>query len=160
MRLAAKLMDWRIDIKSEEEKRQETQTAMALNMGAPLSALMEFGLAEATVDALVKAGIGTVEKLGTMTPEQLEALEGIDTEAVNQLQSAINGFYGQEDSGQEDGGQEAGGEEAEAPPADGVAEVAAQEPENTASATMSESVEAHTVAEAVPTEEQPAAPVV
>ena len=160
VRLAAKLMDWRIDIKSEEEKRQETQTAMALNMGAPLSALMEFGLAEATVDALVKAGIGTVEKLGTMTPEQLEALEGIDAEAVNQLQSAINGFYGQEDGGQEDSGQEAGGEEAEAPPADVVAEVAAQEPENTASATMSESVEAHTVAEAVPTEEQPAAPVV
>ena len=96
-----------------------------------------------------------------MTPEQLEALEGIDTEAVNQLQSAINGFYGQEDGGQEEEvGQDAGSEEAEAPPADVVAEVAAQEPENTASATMSESVEAHTVAEAVPTEEQPAAPVV
>ena len=148
VRLAAKLMDWRIDIKSEEEKRQETQTATSLNMGAPLSALMEFGLAESTVDALVKAGIGTVEKLGTMTPEQLEALEGIDAEAVNQLQNAINGYYGQED----------GGEEAEAPPVDVVAEVAAQEPENTASATISESVEAPTVAEAVPTEEQPAVP--
>jgi hypothetical protein len=37
-----------------------------------------------------------VEKLGSMTPEQLEAIEGIDAEAVNRIQQAINSFYGQE----------------------------------------------------------------
>jgi N utilization substance protein A len=58
--------------------------------------LIDYGLAEATVDALVKGDIGTVEKLGSMTPEQLEALEGIDAEAVNRIQQAINSFYGQE----------------------------------------------------------------
>jgi hypothetical protein len=61
-----------------------------------VSALIEHGLAEATVDALVKGDIGTVEKLGSMTPEQLEALEGIDGDAVNRIQQAINSFYGQE----------------------------------------------------------------
>jgi N utilization substance protein A len=91
------LLGWKIDIKSEEEKRQEVQNAInLLSTGAPVSALIDYGLAEATVDALVKGDIGTVEKLGTMTPEQLEALEGIDEEAVNRIQQAINGYYGQE----------------------------------------------------------------
>jgi len=31
-----------------------------------------------------------------MTPEQLEAIEGIDGDAVNRIQQAINSFYGQE----------------------------------------------------------------
>jgi len=67
-----------------------------LSTGAPVSALIEHGLAEATVDALVKGDIGTVERLGGMTPEELEALEGIDADAVNRIQEAINRFYGQE----------------------------------------------------------------
>lgn len=97
VRLAAKLLGWKIDIKSEEEKRQEVQNAIELlSTGAPVSALIDHGLAEITVDALVKADIGTVEKLGSMTPEALEALEGIDAESVNQIQTAINSFYAQE----------------------------------------------------------------
>jgi len=97
VRLAAKLLGWKIDIKSEEEKRQEVQNAIELlSTGAPVSALIEHGLGELTVDALVKADIGTVERLGSMTPEALEAIEGIDFDAVNQIQAAINSFYGQE----------------------------------------------------------------
>ncbi len=97
VRLAAKLLGWKIDIKSEEEKRQEVQNAIEqLSTGAPVSALIEHGLAEATVDALVKGDIGTVERLGGMTPEELEALEGIDADAVGRIQEAINRFYGQE----------------------------------------------------------------
>jgi N utilization substance protein A len=97
VRLAAKLLGWKIDIKSEEEKRQEVQNAInLLSTGVPVSALIDYGLSEAIVDALVKGDIGTVEKLGSMTPEQLEALEGVDVEAVNRIQQAINGYYGQE----------------------------------------------------------------
>jgi transcription termination/antitermination protein NusA len=113
VRLAAKLLGWKIDIKSEEEKRQEVQNAIEqLSTGAPVSALIEHGLAEATVDALVKGDIGTVERLGGMTPEELEALEGIDADAVNRIQEAINRFYGQE--------------YAEEPVADGVVEGVAE----------------------------------
>jgi N utilization substance protein A len=97
VRLAAKLLGWKVDIKSEEEKRQEVQNAIELlSTGAPVSALIEHGLSDVTVDALVKGDIGTVEKLGSMTPEELEALEGIDADAVNRIQQAINSFYGQE----------------------------------------------------------------
>src|SRR3974390_675169 len=72
VRLAAKLLGWKIDIKREEEKRQEVQNAIEqLSTGAPVSALIEHGLLEATVDALVRGNIGTVERLGSMTPEEL-----------------------------------------------------------------------------------------
>jgi N utilization substance protein A len=97
VRLAAKLLGWKIDIKSEEEKRQEVQNAIELlSTGAPVSALIEHGLADSIVDALVRGDIGTVERLGNMTPEELEALEGIDEAAVANIQTAINSFYGQE----------------------------------------------------------------
>src|SRR6202044_2250559 len=48
VRLAAKLLGWKIDIKSEEEKRQEVQNAMAalVSPGEPLSVLIEYGLSE------------------------------------------------------------------------------------------------------------------
>jgi N utilization substance protein A len=130
VRLAARLLGWKIDIKSEEEKRQEVQNAMdLLSTGAPVSALMDYGLPEATIDALVKGDIGTVEKLGNMTPEQLEALEGIDEETVNRIQQAINAYYGQEygeqpAAGLEQGAPEAAGEPAEAAPNEATAEEA------------------------------------
>ncbi len=97
VRLAAKLLGWKIDIKSEEEKRQEAQNAAdVFHMGAPVASLIEYGLSEPVVDALVKGSIGTVERLGSMTPEELESVPGIDVDSVNEIQYAINRYYGQE----------------------------------------------------------------
>jgi len=97
VRLAAKLLGWRIDIKSEEEKRQEVESQMAALVvpGAPVSVLLDHGLAEGVVDKLVEAGISTVEKLGAMTPEQLEEIPGIGPELVENIQQAVVGYYGQ-----------------------------------------------------------------
>ncbi len=81
VRLAAKLLGWKIDIKSEEEKRQEVESQMAaLSVGAPVSVLIEQGLTEEVVDKLSQPAIGTVEKLGAMTPEELEQIPGIGPE--------------------------------------------------------------------------------
>ena len=63
--------------------------------GAPVSVLIEHGLEEAIVEKLVGADIGTVEKLGSMTPEELEAIPEIDEEVVRQIQTAMVSFYGQ-----------------------------------------------------------------
>src|SRR6476469_3315408 len=97
VRLAAKLIGWKIDIKSEEEKRREMQSQMAdlVISGAPVSVLIEHGLDEGIVEKLVAADIGTVEKLGSMTPEELEAIPEIDEEVVGQIQAAVVSFYGQ-----------------------------------------------------------------
>jgi len=97
VRLAAKLMGWRIDIKSEEEKRQEVETAMAALVvaGAPISVLLDHGMTEKVVETLIEAGISTVEKLGAMTPEELEAIQNIGPKTVERIQVAVNNYFGQ-----------------------------------------------------------------
>jgi N utilization substance protein A len=124
VRLAAKLLGWRIDIKSEEEKRQEVESQMAAMVvpGAPVSVLLDHGLTEELLEKMMQAGIPTVEKLGTMTPEELEVIPGIDEQMVEKIQEAVMGYYGQFETSEEGGGQE-------------VAEAAAEPaPEESASA--------------------------
>jgi N utilization substance protein A len=104
VRLAAKLLGWKIDIKSEEEKRQEVESAMAALVapGAPVSVLLEYGLEETVVERLVEAGVGTIEKLGSMTPEELEGIDGIGDALVGRIQETVNAYYAQfEDPGAE-----------------------------------------------------------
>lgn len=118
VRLAAKLLGWKIDIKSEEEKRQEVESQMAALVapGAPVSVLLDYGLEESVVEKLVGAGVGTIEKLGGMTPEQLEEIQDIGLEAVEAIQVAVNAYYSQfEESG--GGGGAAPAAEAETPEA-------------------------------------------
>jgi N utilization substance protein A len=97
VRLAAKLLGWKIDIKSEEEKRQEVESAMAalVPAGAPVSILMDHGLEEEIVEKLLGAGINTVEKLGAMTPEELEAIPEIGPVVVEKILVAVNSYYAQ-----------------------------------------------------------------
>ena len=97
VRLAAKLMGWRIDIKSEDEKRQEVESAMAVmtGSGTPVSILIEHGLTDKLVDKLVEAELSTVEKLADMTPEQLEEIPGIGPKMVEKITLAVGGYFGQ-----------------------------------------------------------------
>ena len=97
VRLAAKLLGWKVDIKSEEEKRQEVETAMSalVPTGAPVSILIDHGLAEDIAEKLIEAGVGTVEKLGAMTPEELEAIPTIEPEIVEKILVAVNSYYSQ-----------------------------------------------------------------
>jgi len=97
VRLAAKLLGWKIDIKSEEEKRQEVESAMAalVPTGAPVSVLMDHGLGEEIAENLIEAGVGTVENLGSMTPEELETIPGIEPDIVEKILIAVNSYYSQ-----------------------------------------------------------------
>src|ERR1019366_6348636 len=121
VRLAAKLLGWKIDIKSEEEKRQEVESQMAALVapGAPVSVLLDYGMSDAVSEKLQQAGVGTIERLGTMTPEQLEAIPGIDPASVEFIQASVVAYYSQfEDPGAEGaepaegGGPDEGGEPA------------------------------------------------
>jgi len=99
VRLAAKLLGWRVDIKTEEEKRQEVEAAMAsLAAGTPLSVLLDHGFEEMVLEALLSADVGTVEKLGAMTPEELEIIPGIDAETVQRIGACVNAYYAHLDS--------------------------------------------------------------
>jgi N utilization substance protein A len=97
VRLAAKLLGWRIDIKSEEEKRQEVESQMAALVvpGAPVTVLADHGLTDQITEKLMAGGVSTVEKLGAMTPEQLEEIPDVTPEMVESIQQAVVSYYGQ-----------------------------------------------------------------
>src|SRR5437764_3760793 len=93
VRLASKLIGWDIDIKSEEEKRQEIEAEMtALTAPAtPLTSLA--GVGAKTIEKMEAAGVNSVEKLASMTPEQLMEIPGIGEKMVDKIYQAVNRFY-------------------------------------------------------------------
>ncbi|MGO8773561.1 MAG: transcription termination factor NusA [Terracidiphilus sp.] len=94
VRLAAKLLGWKIDIKSEEEKRQEVEEQMRGMMtpqATPLESVPD--LEPGIIEKLVAAGITTVEMVADMTPEQLEEVPGIGPKTVEKISIAVNNYF-------------------------------------------------------------------
>src|SRR5450631_969721 len=151
VRLAAKLLGWKIDIKSEEEKRQEVEqqmSALVTQTATPLENVT--GLGEGLVEKLKAAGVNTVESLADMTPEQLEAIEGIGPKTVEKISIAVNNYFATLD----------GGEAVAAAEAEGSGEAATEAPVSEESLAEG-SVEAETLSaaaepaeEALPAEEE------
>ncbi len=125
VRLAAKLLGWKIDIKSEEEKRQEVEqqmSALVSQTATPLESVP--GLGEGLIEKLSAAGITTVEALADMTPEQLEAIEGIGPKTVEKISLAVNNYFSSLESAE----ATAAAPEAEVAPAATVSEVTEEAP--------------------------------
>src|ERR1700760_2174348 len=101
VRLAAKLLGWKIDIKSEEEKRQEVEEqmrGMLTQTTTPLESVPD--LEEGIIEKLVAAGITTVESLADMTPEQLEEIPGIGEKTLEKIGTAVRHYFGQYEEGE------------------------------------------------------------
>ena len=142
VRLASKLLGWRIDIKSEEEKRQEIESqmaAMALR-GAPVGDLK--GLGGKTLQKLRDHGVETVEQLAQMTPADLTRIQGIGEKTVEKIRRVVTDYFERDRSS----APEAESEEAKAQ--------AAEEP----AAAAQEASEQEVEQPAAIAEEEPAAP--
>jgi transcription termination/antitermination protein NusA len=104
VRLAAKLLGWRIDIKSEEEKRQEIESqmaAMALR-GAAITELK--GLGEKTLSRLRDHGVETVEQLAQMTPDELTQISGIGEKTVERIRKVVTDYFERDQESTEEAG--------------------------------------------------------
>jgi N utilization substance protein A len=126
VRLASKLIGWNIDIKSEEEKRQEIEAQMtALTApGTPLSELK--GVGPKTIEKIEAHGISSIEKLADMTPEQLTEIPGIGDKMVEKIQQSVRAYFEALDAQQAEGAAVTA-ETAEAvPAAEGEAPAAAE----------------------------------
>jgi N utilization substance protein A len=115
VRLAAKLTGWRIDIKSEEEKRREVEAQFeGLELGqteaaaegeasgdaAPEAEAGETdaalpytltGVGEKTVRKLVDAGLATAEAVAAASVETLSAIPGIGAKTAEKILNAARG---------------------------------------------------------------------
>ena len=110
VRLAAKLTGWNIDVRSEAEKRRETEAAMVQALpemaAAPLEAapllsqlpeeLGEIeGLDETIVKNLATAGYLDAKSLYTVTVEQLLTVDGMDQDLAFRLIDAVHARFGE-----------------------------------------------------------------
>ena len=90
VRLAAKIVGWRIDIKSEEEKRQEVEAEMArmARIVEELRSLEPHGVSEKVIQKLNDSGVGGVAHLLEMTAEDLETIDGVGPKTAEAIRSA------------------------------------------------------------------------
>ncbi|MGD8328448.1 MAG: transcription termination factor NusA [Acidobacteriota bacterium] len=89
VRLAGKLLNAKIDIKSEEDKKREVERALAQMAVREESIEILDGVGEKTAEALVAAGIKNIGDVVDAGPEGLEAIDGIGpVGAANLLVSA------------------------------------------------------------------------
>ena len=122
VRLAAKLTGWRIDIKSEEEKRREVEaqfedleaapaengesaeTAEGGDAAAATPPPYELaGVGEKTIQKLVDAGFGSIEALAGATVEQLSEVPGIGEKTAGRILAAARGESSTQASGEPSG---------------------------------------------------------
>src|SRR3954466_8991902 len=131
VRLAAKLTGWRIDIKSEEEKRREVEAQFgelagpgdeaagdaaaetdgetaAEEAGVPAESsdtpvpYTLAGVGEKTVRRLVEGGFATLDALGGASVEELSAIPGIGDKTAEKILAAARGEAGPADESSAD----------------------------------------------------------
>ena len=150
VRLASKLIGWDIDIKSEEEKRREIEDQMTA-LTAPTTPLTVLaGIGPKTIEKIEAAGITNLEKLASMTPEQLMEIPGIGEKMIDKIYQAVNRFY---ESGES--AASATSVEGAVETSDEIVEDAAEKVEGTAEEASAQ----EPAAEEVPVEETAAEPV-
>ena len=82
VRLAARLTGWHIDVKSEEQKKQETEQKIA-NKTSALEQLK--GINDKTIDLLVQAGFTNINKIAELKIEDLTTLPGIGEKTAEKI---------------------------------------------------------------------------
>lgn len=82
VRLAAKLTGWHIDVKSEGQKKQESEEK-AEQQTEELEKLE--GISDKNIETLVKAGFSNIEKLARLSVDDLTTLPGIGPKTAEKI---------------------------------------------------------------------------
>ncbi|MGH9389901.1 MAG: transcription termination factor NusA, partial [Vicinamibacteria bacterium] len=101
VRLAARLLGWRIDIKSEEEKKREVQSQMDAAMAtAETDVRVLEGIGEKTLKKLIAHGVTSLEKI-VANPAAVIEVAGIGDKTAAKIVRSAREYLGLETAGEE-----------------------------------------------------------
>ena len=93
VRLASRLIGWQIDVKSEEQKKQEVLSVME-SLSSSSTSLTELeGISDRLIQVLREAGIENVERILELEVEQLTELPGIGDKTANKILEAARDLF-------------------------------------------------------------------
>jgi N utilization substance protein A len=88
VRLASKLVGWKLDIKSEAEKKAEIEAEMERMAQASRELSSLPGIAQSTVARLLDAGFRSIEEICLASLEDLTSIDGISEDEAIEIHDA------------------------------------------------------------------------
>ncbi len=93
VRLASKLIGWQIDVKSEEQKKQEVMSVMESLTSSSTSLSELEGISERIIEKLREAGIENVERLLELGEEKLQEIPGVGEKTAAKIMEAARDLF-------------------------------------------------------------------
>jgi len=93
VRLASRLIGWQIDVKSEEQKKQEVLSIMESLTSSSTSLSELEGISDRLVEVLREAGIENVERILELGEAELKGLPGIGEKTATKIMEAARDLF-------------------------------------------------------------------
>ena len=93
VRLASRLIGWQIDVKSEEQKKQEVLSVMESLTSSSTSLTELEGIGDRTIERLREAGIENVERILELGEDKLKEIPGIGEKTAVKIMEAARDLF-------------------------------------------------------------------
>jgi transcription termination/antitermination protein NusA len=93
VRLASRLIGWQIDVKSEEQKKQEVLSVMESLTSSSTSLSELEGIGDRTIERLREAGIENVERILELGDDKLKEIPGIGDKTAAKIMEAARDLF-------------------------------------------------------------------
>jgi N utilization substance protein A len=93
VRLASKLIGWQIDVKSEEQKKQEVLSVMESLTSSSTSLGELEGISDRVIEKLREAGIENVEKILELGEDKLTEIPGVGEKTAAKIMEAARDLF-------------------------------------------------------------------
>jgi N utilization substance protein A len=93
VRLASRLIGWQIDVKSEEQKKQEVLSVMESLTSSSTSLTELEGISDRIIERLREAGIENVERILELGEEKLKEIPGVGDKTAAKIMEAAKDLF-------------------------------------------------------------------
>jgi transcription termination/antitermination protein NusA len=93
VRLASKLIGWQIDVKSEEQKKQEVLSVMETLTSSSTSLSELEGISDRYIEKLREAGIENVERILELGEDKLKEIPGVGDKTAAKIMEAARDLF-------------------------------------------------------------------